>query len=74
MDEDMETLTDNETWTRTWKHGLGHGSMDEVIEAWTRTLKYGRGMVTWTRTWRHGQGHETLELWKHGHMVIETWT
>jgi hypothetical protein len=31
MDEDMET------WTRTWRRGLGHENIDEDTETWTRT-------------------------------------
>jgi hypothetical protein len=46
------------TWTKTWKHGQGHGNMDEDMEKWTRIWKHGRGhgnmdedTATLTRTW-----------------------
>jgi hypothetical protein len=49
------------TWTRTWKHGRGHGNMVNDTETLTRTWQHGRGhgnidedMETWSRTWRHG--------------------
>jgi hypothetical protein len=63
MDEDMDmdVVENMKTWTRTWKHGRGHGNMDKDMETWTRTWKHGQGhgnmdedMETWTRTWKHG--------------------
>jgi hypothetical protein len=35
MDEDTET------WTRTWKHGRGHGNRDEDMAIWMRTWQDG---------------------------------
>jgi hypothetical protein len=49
------------TWTRTWKHGRGHGN----IKIWTR--RHG-DLETWRiDTWKHGD----METWRNGDM--ETW-
>ncbi len=57
-----------ETWTRTWKHGRGHGNMDEDMETWRGhdiMNEYMEGIKT--KTWKHGRGHgdmvEDMEAW-----------
>jgi hypothetical protein len=52
-DMDMDVVENMKTWTRTWKHGRGHGNMDEDRETWTRTWKEHRRK----QTWKHGLGH-----------------
>ncbi len=60
---------DMTTWTRTRKHGRGHGYMDEDMETW----RHGRGEM---ETWKHGdmaRRHGDLDTWRHGH-ENKTWT
>jgi hypothetical protein len=45
-DMDMDVVENMKTWTRTWKHGRGHGNMDEDRETWTRTWKEHRRKQT----------------------------
>jgi hypothetical protein len=60
-----------ETRIRTWKHGRGHGDMDEEMETWMRTWRHGN-----LETWRHEDLVMETWAWRHGHrgMGMETWT
>jgi hypothetical protein len=43
-----------ETWTRTWKHGEGHGDIEEAMETWRHAV---------IQTWKHGD--MDMEPWRH---------
>ncbi len=72
--EEMDIIVEW-TWTRmrTWKHGRGHGNMDEEMETWNHG-----NMETWKHwyierrrlTWDL-ENMETWKLWDHGN--FETW-
>ncbi len=78
----MDMANDMETWTKTWKHGRGHGNMEEDMETWTRTcivdietLRHRHGhRDTWTRGHMESWTHRHMEISRHGDMDIDTWT